>query len=150
MNKDNQPLITKTEQQIDEFFDSFIMEFKNPQENERLPVQLDKEWVSILLPLLYMYSKVNNDIAMDSTPRCKEILVQSVEIANKLILILKEVIIKKEPIVITISSFELEVIVDTIELKIKLLKYENKTVKPILEEIHEEFHRMYWSNRKSM
>lgn len=137
MNIDNQPFITKTKSQRDEFFDSLITELdiNNPQENERLSVQLNKDWVSILLPLLYMYTGVCNDYAMNSTPKCKEIFVQSVEIANKLICMLNQALIKNEPIVIEISYSELDVIVDTIELQIQLLKYNNITVEPILESL---------------
>lgn len=148
---DNQPLISKTKQQIDEFFDSTMPEscMKNPHENENLSLQLEKDWVGILLPLLYMYSEVNNYCAMNSTPRCKEILVQSVEIADKLIYILNQAMKKNEPIVIGVNYFELEVIVDTIELKIQMLKSDDKTVEPVLEDIHEEFHRKYhsWKGR---
>jgi len=68
---DNQPLISKTKQQIDAFFDSIIPEscMKNPHENENLSLQIEKDWVGILLPLLSMYSEVNNYCAMNSTPR---------------------------------------------------------------------------------
>jgi len=56
---------------------------------------------------------------------------------------------KNEPIVIRVNYFELEVIVDTIELKIQMLKSDDKTVEPVLEDIHEEFHRKYhsWTGR---
>lgn len=151
MDPKNQPIITLTKQQLEEFFDSSYekRDLNNPLANEKVFIRIPKEWVGILLLLMKESLEVTKDVAMDSPPTGKIFFEQSIEFINLVIDKLNQATIKNEPIVsININFFELEEIINAIENEDIFLGSESKTLKPIINNISAEFHRVHLEREK--